>query len=130
MPFDHLDGVVDAFNDVGAQRRAAVGKDAWYIGFEAPGEGLECADTAAQGPPGWPPSFPANRRRAAFERFHLAAAHGIAAAVLGDDRGNLLAVLLVGSGVRDFDFGNHVSGHGFSSRATAWRRGRARRTRR
>jgi len=43
-----------------------VGKDAWYIGFEAPGEGLECTDTAAHGPPGWPPSFPANRRRAFF----------------------------------------------------------------
>src|SRR5438309_4431345 len=41
------------------------------------------------------------RRPAAFERLHLAAAHGISAAVLGDDRGNLLAVLLVGGRVRD-----------------------------
>src|SRR5947209_4840847 len=70
------------------------------------------------------------RRPAAFERLHLAAAHGVSAAVLGDDRRNLLAVLLVGGGVRDLDLGNHVSGHGLPSRATAWRRGRARRTRR
>src|SRR5438552_318347 len=40
------------------------------------------------------------RRPAAFERLHLAAAHGVSAAVLGDDRGNLLAVLLVGGPAR------------------------------
>ena len=45
---------------------------------------------------------------AAFLGLDLAAAHDVLAAVLRDRRQHLLAVLLVGRGVGDFDFADHV----------------------
>lgn len=37
-PFDHLDLVVDPFQETGVQPMAAVGHDAWYVGLESFGE--------------------------------------------------------------------------------------------
>jgi transposase len=44
---DHLDGVVDAFDDVGTKWPAAVRQDSREIGLQAPGERLKRSDAAA-----------------------------------------------------------------------------------
>src|SRR5207342_1492110 len=46
---DDLDLVVDALDEVGAQRESAVGEDAWQVGLEVRGEALERLDAAAPG---------------------------------------------------------------------------------
>src|SRR5678816_4517509 len=46
---DDIDLVVDALDEVGAQRESAVSEDAWQVGLEVRGEALERLDAAAPG---------------------------------------------------------------------------------
>jgi hypothetical protein len=46
---DDLDLVFDAFDEIGAERPAAVGQDAWQIGSQALGEAYQRWDATAGG---------------------------------------------------------------------------------
>ena len=46
---DHLDPVVDAFDQIGAQWPAGVSENAWQVGLEPPGELAQRPDPAAYG---------------------------------------------------------------------------------